>query len=132
PEPENADHADQGAGAVRADDAGPTEHLGLGTDARRGPGEGPTGAHRWLFGATSRVACQSLLTAAVVVWLSPAMGAAAAMSAASTEPGRPTLGVSSQITPPPTRSVRASTSPSSTRSPSPARHHSSTASTTLP
>ena len=68
-------------------------------------------------GATSRVADQSLLTATVVVWDSPAIGAASAMSAASTELGLPTFGVSSQMTPPPTRSVSESTSPS-TRSPS--------------
>ena len=49
------------------------------------------------LGATSRVADQSLLTAAVVVCESPAIGAASAMSAGSTAPGRPTFGVSSQI-----------------------------------
>ena len=53
--------------------------------------------HAGVFGATSRVADQSLLTAAVVVCDSPAIGAASATSAASTALGRPTLGVSSQI-----------------------------------
>ena len=73
----------------------------------------------------------TVLTVAAVVWARPAIGAASAMSAASTAPGRPILGVSSQITPPPTRSVSESTRPS-TRSPSSSRHHSTTASTTLP
>ena len=49
-------------------------------------------AQRGVLGATSRVAIQSLLTAALVVWESPAIGAASAMSAASTALGRPTLG----------------------------------------
>jgi hypothetical protein len=84
-----------------------------------------------VLGAISLVADHSLLTAAVVVCESPAIGAASAMSAGSTEFGRPTFGVSSQIAPPPTRSVSASTSPS-TRSPSSPRHHNTTASTTLP
>ena len=44
------------------------------------------------MGATSRVADQSLLTAAVVVCARPAIGAASAMSAGSTALGRPTFG----------------------------------------
>ena len=53
--------------------------------------------HAGDLGVTSRVADQSLLTAAVVVWARPAIGAASVMSAGSTAFGRPTLGVSSQI-----------------------------------
>src|SRR6478609_9924547 len=47
-----------------------------------------------VFGATRRVADQSLLTEAVVVWARPAIGAASAMSAGSTALLRPTFGVS--------------------------------------
>ena len=46
------------------------------------------------MGAINRVADQSLLTAAVVVWDRPAIGAASAISVASTALGRPIFGVS--------------------------------------
>src|SRR6266540_589077 len=89
-------------------------------------------AHRLLrgdFGITSLVAAQSSVMLRLLVVASPAVGAASAISLASTYPSRPTLGVISQTTPPAFRSVRASTS-ASTRSPSSSRHHSSTTSTT--
>src|SRR5680860_998608 len=98
---------------------------------RAGPDESVLRNQCGVFGATSRIAVQSLLTAAVEVVDSPEIGAASAMSVASTELARPTLGVNNQMTPPPTRSVSESTS-ASTRSPSSLRHHSTTESTTLP
>src|SRR5262249_42862984 len=95
-------------------------------------GGGADGQHQRFpvrdFGCTSRLALQSpRLTDEVGI--SPAVGAASAISAGSTWPGLPVLGVSTQITPSSASGLMASIRVS-TRSPSPSRHHSSTTSMT--
>ena len=55
---------------------------------------------RRAFGATSREPDQSRPALTLDVWASPAVGAASPMSLGSTWPGRPDLGVSSQMYPP--------------------------------
>src|SRR4051812_30732883 len=84
---------------------------------------------RAAFGVTSRMPHQSLAAEMLLVWASPAVGAASVTSPGSTWPGRPDLGTSSQTTPSSASAPIASTS-ASTRSPSSSRHQRMTTSAT--